>query len=127
MLGVDIGTTGARCVAVDGSGRVVANAVADYPLLSPRPGWSEQDPESWWEAAREVIGRVGGEANAIGLTGQMHGAVFLDSKDQVIRPAPLWNDQRTAAQAEAITRRIGAERLVEIAGKPALTGLQAPK
>jgi xylulokinase len=127
MLGLDIGTSGARCVAVDGSGRVVASAVAEYPLLSPRPGWSEQDPESWWEAAREVIGSVGGDVTAIGLTGQMHGAVFLDAKDEVIRPAILWNDQRTAAQAEAITRRIGAERLTAIAGNPALTGFQAPK
>jgi xylulokinase len=127
MLGVDIGTSGARCVAVDGSGRVVASAVAEYPLLSPRPGWSEQNPESWWEAAREVIGRVGRDATVIGLTGQMHGAVFLDAKDEVVRPALLWNDQRTAAQAEAITRRIGIQRLTEIAGNPALTGFQAPK
>src|SRR4029077_5476902 len=109
------------------SGRVVASAVAEYPLLSPRPGWSEQDPESWWEAARDVIGSVGGEVAAIGLTGQMHGAVFLDAKDEVIRPALLWNDQRTAPPAEAITRLVGAERLAEIAGNPALTGFQAPK
>ena len=114
-------------MAVDGSGRVVASAVAEYPLLSPRPGWSEQDPESWWEAARGVIGSVGGDVTAIGLTGQMHGAVFLDAKDEVIRPAILWNDQRTAAQAEAITHRIGIKRLTEIAGNPALTGFQAPK
>jgi len=127
MLGVDIGTSGARCVAVDGSGRVVASAVAEYPLLSPRPGWSEQDPESWWEAARDLIGSVGGEVAAVGLTGQMHGAVFLDAKDEVIRPALLWNDQRTTSQAEAITRLVGAERLAEIAGNPALTGFQAPK
>ncbi len=131
LLGLDIGTSGARCVAVGGEGRVVASAVAEYPLLSPRPGWSEQHPESWWEAARAVIDRAaaeaGGEVTAIGLTGQMHGAVFLDAKDEVIRPALLWNDQRTAAQAEAITRRIGAQRLNEIAGNPALTGFQAPK
>ena len=131
LLGLDIGTSGARCVAVDDKGRVVASAVAQYPLLSPRPGWSEQNPESWWEAARAVIAgaaaEAGGEVRATGLTGQMHGAVFLDAKDEVIRPALLWNDQRTAAQADAITRRIGAQRLKEIAGNPALTGFQAPK
>jgi xylulokinase len=131
LLGLDIGTSGARCVAVDDKGRVVASAVAQYPLLSPRPGWSEQNPETWWEAARAVIAgaaaEAGGEVTATGLTGQMHGAVFLDAKDEVIRPALLWNDQRTAAQADAITRRIGAQRLNEIAGNPALTGFQAPK
>ena len=112
-------------------GEVVAQADAGYPLHSPRPGWSEQDPQDWWRAASSVLARVkaeaGGAVTAIGLTGQMHGAVFLDANDEVIRPAILWNDQRTAAQAEAITYRIGAQRLTEIAGNPALTGFQAPK
>ena len=131
LLGLDIGTTGARCLAVDEKGNVRAAASADYPLYSPRPGWSEQRPEDWWEASCRVIaqvaGQVGGEISAIGLAGQMHGAVFLDQSDAVIRPALLWNDQRTAAQCAAITARIGAQRLIEIAGNPALTGFQAPK
>jgi len=131
LLGLDVGTTGVRCVAVDERGEVVAEAGAEYPIYSPHPGWSEQRPEDWWEASRRVIGqvvaKVGRDTGAIGLTGQMHGAVFLDQGDEVIRPALLWNDQRTTAQAEAISRRVGARRLTEIAGNPALTGFQAPK
>lgn len=131
LLGLDIGTTGARAVAVDEAGAVVAEAAAEYPLASPRPGWAEQEPEDWWRAARAVLGRVaaeaGGEVAGLGLTGQMHGAVFLDQSDAVIRPALLWNDQRTAAQCAAITATVGAERLITITGNPALTGFQAPK
>src|SRR5689334_1786529 len=97
----------------------------------PRPGWTEQDPADWWQASRAVLRRVaaetGGEIAAIGLTGQMHGSVFLDEGQAVIRPALLWNDQRTAPQCEAITERIGGQRLIEITGNPALTGFQAPK
>ena len=131
LLGLDVGTTGVRCVALDEGGKLVAEATAEYPIYSPYPGWSEQRPEDWWQASCKVIGQVAAEVgrdiDAIGLTGQMHGAVFLDKRDEVIRPALLWNDQRTAAQAEAITERVGAGRLTEIAGNPALTGFQAPK
>ena len=131
LLGLDIGTTGARCVALDEGGNLVAEATAEYPIYSPNPGWSEQRPEDWWQASCQVIAqvaaRVGRDIAAIGLTGQMHGAVFLDNHDEVIRPALLWNDQRTAAQAATITERVGARRLTEIAGNPALTGFQAPK
>jgi xylulokinase len=130
-LGLDIGTTGVRAVAVVEGGVVVAEASAGYPLATPRPGWTEQDPEDWWRAAREVLGRVvvqvGDEIAGLGLTGQMHGAVFLDHSDAVIRPALLWNDQRTAAQCAAITEAVGAARLIAIAGNPALPGFQAPK
>jgi xylulokinase len=110
-------------------GQVVASASAGYPLAQPRPGWSEQDPAGWWRAAREVLAAVAGagEVAAIGLTGQMHGSVFLDAAGEVIRPALLWNDQRTAAQCDWITARVGAERLIAITGNPALTGFQAPK
>lgn len=133
-VGLDVGTGGARAVAVDESGEVLAEASSEYPLHSPRPGWTEQDPADWWEGAKEALGRVakeigeaGGEVAGIGLTGQMHGSVFLDSSDEVIRPALLWNDQRTQAQCEGITRAVGEERLISIAGNPALTGFQAPK
>ena len=89
LLGLDIGTSGVRCLAVDEGGRVVAEASAEYPLYAPRPGWSEQQPEDWWEASSRVIGevgaRVGRDIGAIGLTGQMHGAVFLDKNNAVIR------------------------------------------
>ncbi len=131
MLGLDIGTTGARALAVDESGQVLASASAEYPLYSPRPGWTEQHPEDWWQASRKVLGSVAaavpGQVASLGLTGQMHGAVFLDSKDSVIRPALLWNDQRTASQCTDITNLLGRDRLMAIAGNPALTGFQAPK
>jgi xylulokinase len=131
LLGLDVGTGGARCLAIDENGRVTATATAAYPLHSPHPGWSEQQPEDWWSASRAVVAKVAQEVGhdvlGIGLAGQMHGAVFLDERDDVIRPALLWNDQRTAAQCQAITDRVGSERLHQITGNPALTGFQAPK
>jgi xylulokinase len=131
LLGLDVGTSGARCVAIDETGRLLAEAASEYPLHSPRPGWSEQDPEDWWEASRTVLGRValkvGQDVAGIGLTGQMHGAVFLDGADAIIRPALLWNDQRTQEQCDEITRLVGRDELIRIAGNPALTGFQAPK
>ena len=131
LIGLDIGTSGARALAVSESGEVVAAAAQEYPLLTPRPGWTEQNPEDWWQASRKVLAEVAkavqGNVTGIGLTGQMHGAVFLDANDRVIRPALLWNDQRTAAQCIEITDRVGRERLLAIAGNPALTGFQAPK
>ena len=130
-VGLDVGTGGARAVAVDEAGKIVAEASSEYPLHSPRPGWTEQDPADWWEGAKEVLGRVAaeveGDVSGIGLTGQMHGSVFLDFADEVIRPALLWNDQRTGRQCEEITEAVGAERLIQLAGNPALTGFQAPK
>jgi xylulokinase len=131
LIGLDIGTSGARALAVSESGEVIAAAAQGYPLLTPRPGWTEQNPEDWWQASRKVLAEVAeavkGKVAGIGLTGQMHGAVFVDADDRVIRPALLWNDQRTAAQCAEITDRVGRERLLAIAGNPALTGFQAPK
>jgi xylulokinase len=131
LIGLDVGTSGARAVAVDLLGNVVASASEPYPLSTPRPGWTEQDPEDWWAASLKVLGRVGSELKdpplGLGLTGQMHGSVFLDEADRVIRPALLWSDQRTASQCQTITEKVGADRLVEITGNPAITGFQAPK
>ena len=130
MIGLDMGTGGARAVAVNDAGQIVAEASSEYPLHTPRPGWTEQDPEDWWEGVKEVLSKVvaeAGEVDGIGLTGQMHGSVFLDGSDRVIRPALLWNDQRTQAQCDDITRAVGGGRLISIAGNPALTGFQAPK
>ena len=131
LLGLDVGTGGARAVAVDESGNVVAEASSEYPLHSPRPGWTEQDPRDWWDGAREALGKVAAgvedEVVGLGLTGQMHGSVFLDASADVIRPALLWNDQRTEEQCAKITEAVGEERLLGLAGNPALTGFQAPK
>jgi len=131
IVGLDIGTTGARALAVDESGMVLAAASDEYPLYSPRPGWTEQHPEDWWQAARNVLAAVAdavpGQVASLGITGQMHGAVFLDSEDRVIRPALLWNDQRTSAQCIEITDRVGRNSLKAIAGNPAVNVFHAPK
>jgi xylulokinase len=130
-IGLDVGTSGAKGILIGADGTVIRSAVREYPLLTPRPGWTEQEPEAWWGACCEVLGELvqaaPGDIAGIGLTGQMHGAVFLDGDGEVIRPAPLWNDQRTAGECAEIETRIGAARLREIAGNPALTGFQAPK
>ena len=131
LLGLDVGTSGARAVAVDEIGVVAASASVDYSVLTPRPGWSEQDPEDWWTATRDVLravaAQVRGDITGLGLTGQMHGAVFLNQAGEVIRPAILWNDQRTSLQCEEMSARIGYDRLIAITGNPVLTGFQAPK
>ncbi|TWT52494.1 Xylulose kinase [Rubripirellula amarantea] len=134
-LGIDIGTSGTKTLLIDVSGKVIAEANAEYPLEQPKPGWTQQDPEHWWKATvstvREVMkaSKVKPEAvKAIGLSGQMHGSVFLDKDDNVIRPALLWNDQRTAAQCEEITAKAGGRNaLIKLVANPALTGFQAPK
>lgn len=132
FIGLDIGTSGAKAIVCDGEGIILASALAEYPISSPQPLWSEQHPADWWrgaqEAIRTVVSRVDpAQIRGIGLAGQMHGAVFLDDANQVIRPALLWNDQRTAAECIETTQKVGAERLLAIAGNPALTGFQAPK
>jgi xylulokinase len=129
-LGLDIGTSGSKGVMLDAQGRLLAESVADHAIATPRPGWTEQEPADWWAAVqrvcRDLVQRCGPPAS-VGLTGQMHGAVFLDADDAVIRPALLWNDQRTAEQAVEVEQLVGAERLRSIAGNPSLTGFQAPK
>ena len=130
-IGLDIGTSGAKGLLIDPTGRIVAEADAAYPLLTPRPGWTEQQPDDWWRAAADILRRLAAAAPrpplALGLTGQMHGATFLDADDRPIRPAPLWNDQRTAAECAEITDRVGEDALRRITGNAALTGFQAPK
>jgi xylulokinase len=134
VLGIDVSTTATKAVLVDESGAVRAIGTSSYPVSRPHPLWSEQDPALWWEAAvvaiRSVLATDGVAAEdiaAVGLTGQMHGAVLLDQADRVLRPAILWNDQRTAAECDAIRRAVGAQRLIEITGNDALTGFTAPK
>lgn len=134
LLGIDVGTSGTKTLLISEVGHVLARAVYEYPLGTPRPGWAEQDPRHWWDATRETVRRVlaeagvhAGDVRGIGLSGQMHGSVFLDSEDEVIRPALLWCDQRTAAQCAWITERVGRERIVELLSNPVLTGFTAPK
>ncbi|CAA9498236.1 MAG: Xylulose kinase [uncultured Solirubrobacteraceae bacterium] len=130
VIGLDVGTSATKGIALDSDGTVLARAEVPYPLSTPRPGWSEQDPEDWWRASEAVLAqlrRETGEPAGIGLSGQMHGLVALDSADRVLRPAILWNDQRTAAECDRIEQTLGAERLIELTGNRALTGFTAPK
>jgi xylulokinase len=127
LVGLDVGTTGVKAVALSPDGYVLARSERDYGLSTPRPGWSEQDPEDWWRAAEAALADVAVEPTAIGLSGQMHGLVTLDEHDRVLRPAILWNDQRTAAECREIEGLVGRERLIELTGNPALTGFTAPK
>jgi xylulokinase len=125
LVGLDVGTSAVKGVAIDDEGLVLATASADYPLSRPRPGWSEQEPERWWRAAEDVLSRL--PDGPVGLSGQMHGLVVLDTEQRVLRPAILWNDQRTAAECAEIEERVGFTRLVELTGNRALTGFTAPK
>jgi xylulokinase len=125
VLGIDIGTTGAKGIALSDDGRVLASATESYPLSTPQPGWSEQDPELWWTAAQRLLEVL--PDGPVGLSGQMHGLVVLDEHGDVLRPAILWNDQRTGAECAEIERRVGLERLIELTGNRALTGFTAPK
>jgi xylulokinase len=125
LIGLDVGTTAVKGIAISPDGELLASATAEYPLSTPAPGWSEQDPEHWWKAAQACLAAL--PAGEIGLSGQMHGLVVLDSKGEVLRPAILWNDQRTQAQCDEIERRVGLERLIELTGNRALTGFTAPK
>jgi xylulokinase len=131
VLGIDVGTGGTRAVVVDGDGRVVASATHDHaPFASPQVGWAEQDPHDWWRACQSAVRAALAAAptiDAVGLTGQMHGAVLLDGNDQVLRAAPIWCDQRTTAQCRAIVERVGEARLIELTSNPALTAFTLPK
>jgi xylulokinase len=127
LVGVDVGTTGVKAVTVTPTGEVLARAERGYTLSTPRPGWAEQDPEDWWRATEAVLAELGVDGATVGLSGQMHGLVTLDAHRSVLRPAILWNDQRTAAECAEIESRVGLERLVDLTGNRALTGFTAPK
>ncbi len=134
VLGIDVSTTATKAVLVGDDGRVRGTGVAEYGFDVPQPLWSEQDPALWWDGAvaaiRSVLESTATdpiEIAAVGLTGQMHGLTLLDDRSRVLRPAILWNDQRTAAECDAIREAVGPERLVAITGNDALTGFTAPK
>jgi len=134
VLGIDTSTTATKAVLVDEAGAVAGIGSAEYGFEAPQPLWSEQEPTLWWDGTVEAIWSVlrstgvdPASIAAVGLTGQMHGLVLLDEGDRVLRPAILWNDQRTAHACEEIREAVGFERLVEITGNDAVTGLTAPK
>src|SRR4051812_1961387 len=135
LLGIDIGTSGTKTLICDEDGKVLATAMAEHPISSPKPGWSEQNPEDWWQATIKATKAVlkkaklnGTDVGGIGLSGQMHGSVFLGDGEKALRPALLWNDQRTAEQcAEIESKAGGREALIELVANPALTGFTAPK
>jgi xylulokinase len=128
VIGIDVGTSSAKGIAMDERGVVLAEAEHPISLSMPHPGWSEQDPEDWWTATDAVLDRLGGDtADGIGLSGQMHGLVVLGSERRPLRPAILWNDGRSQPQATRIEQELGIERLVALSGNRALAGFTAPK
>lgn len=134
-LGIDVGTSGTKTLAIREDGTILASATVEYPLSTPKPGWSEQDPEHWWQASIQSVQQVlakgkipPSEIAGIGLSGQMHGSVFLNAKHEVIRPAILWNDQRTTAECREIESAVGGRsNLIDLVANPALEGFTAPK
>src|SRR3954467_899198 len=135
FLGIDVGTSGTKTLAIDEAGKILAEASQGYPCYYPQPLWSEQDPEDWGKATVATIQKVinkaklkAADVKAIGLSGQMHGSVFLDKSGKVIRRALLWNDQRTKEECDEIERRAGGrKKLIQLVANPALTRFTAPK
>ena len=134
-LGIDVGTSGSRALLVDGEGRFRYSRVAAHEeMRMDRPLWAEQDPDDWWRASQLAIGGVladagisGGDIAGIGLSGQMHGLVLLDSADRVIRPSLIWCDQRSQPQVDAINAKLGRETVLAYIANPVLTGFTLPK
>lgn len=134
LLGIDIGTTGSKVLLIDSRGAVRATATVEYSFRTPRPLWAEQDPADWWRATVQALktifatpGLQPRQIAGVGLTGQMHGLVLLDSSGNVLRPCIMWNDQRTAVQCRAITTALGRDRVLELTGNQILPGFTAPK
>ncbi|MDR2757124.1 MAG: xylulokinase [Planctomycetaceae bacterium] len=135
FLGIDIGTSGTKTLAIDADGKILASDIAEYCCFAPKPLWSEQEPDDWWNATVKTVRNVlkkarlkPNDVKAIGLSGQMHGSVFLDKNGKVIRRAILWNDQRTVEECYEIERLVGGrESLIRLVANPALTGFTAPK
>ena len=135
LIGIDVGTGGSRAVVIDTAGRIVASATVEHEqFVSLQPGWAEQEPCDWWRASAAAIraaitnaGIRAEDVKAAGLSGQMHGAVLLDASEEVLRPALIWCDQRSADQCRYLTENIGGSRLIELTCNPALTGFTLPK
>ncbi|MCQ2421350.1 MAG: xylulokinase, partial [Clostridia bacterium] len=131
-IGIDLGTSSVKLLLVDGDGAILKSVSRDYPLYFPHPGWSEQNPLDWWDAVvsgvKELISGTDTSSIAgIGCGGQMHGLVILDKDDNVIRPAILWNDGRTAAEVDYLNNEIGRNKLSALTANIAFAGFTAPK
>ena len=131
ILGIDLGTSGTKTVLFDQEGHVVASATVEYPMYQEHNGWAEQDPLDWWNATCQTIKAVieksgvsNQEVKAVGISGQMHGLVMLDSEGRVLRPSILWCDGRTGRECGEITELVGKERLIQLTANPALTGFR---
>lgn len=134
LIGVDIGTSGTKCVLFDDAGKTIASCLSEYGLDQPKNGWAEQNPIDWWNAVCEtiygVVAKSGVDKNdikGIGLSGQMHGLVMLDKYDNVIRPSIIWCDQRTGAAVDQLNDIFGKDKIMEETANPALTGFTAAK
>jgi len=134
LLGIDLGTSGVKVLAITGDGKMLASVNVTYPLLQPRAGWSEQNADHWWQGVTEAIQKILAHpevmpesVHALSISGQMHGSVFLDNDHQVIRNPILWNDTRTVEQCKYITTKVGEEHLLDLVGNPALEGFTLPK
>ncbi|MCK9235434.1 MAG: xylulokinase [Acholeplasmataceae bacterium] len=131
FIGIDLGTTGVKIILVNASGDVIAKTTESYPLSMPKPLWTEQNPEDWYnqtiKGLKKVVKGYEKDIEAISFSGQMHGLVILDNNDHVIRPALLWNDQRTTQEVRYLNETIGTDVLQQETGNIALTGLTAPK
>ena len=131
FIGVDLGTSAVKLLLMDDDGRIVKRISKEYPLFFPKDGWSEQNPEDWYQQSiagiREISEGFTGSINGIGIGGQMHGLVVLDENDEVIRPAILWNDGRTQDEVDYLNNEIGREKLSEYTGNIAFAGFTAPK
>src|SRR5665213_56727 len=128
LIGLGVGTSSLKGLAIDESGAVLVEAERAYAFATPQPGWAEQDPALWWQAAQEVLEQLDApHADGIGLSGQMHGLVALGADDRPLRPAILWNDGRAQRECELIEQRVGVERLLELSGNRALGATVVPE
>ena len=132
FVGIDLGTSGVKLLLLDKEGRKLGARTEEYPLSFPKPGWSEQDPNEWLSQTKAALAQLlsehgNPEVDALGIGGQMHGLVILDERDEVIRPAILWNDGRTVKETEYLNEKIGKEKLSAYTGNIAFAGFTAPK
>ena len=134
-LGIDVGTGGTRALVIDSTGNVIASASAEHQhFASPKPGWAEQDPRDWWHACGQAVRRAlqsakldSRDVSCVGFSGQMHGAVLLDSTDEVVRPALIWCDQRSDPQSRELDQMFGRDTLIRLTCNPPLTNFTLTK